>query len=278
MVGVPRELIHRRTRTAFREHLVGYVLREIRDLFDSEGVSCSPIEPNVSGERRSLVEQYYATVDWTNPSHVNKVIRAYEAVLAPLSQEDRQPFAHLLRQDGYTVGERGAIRTSMAAGLAAMPTYLLSDASAIYEHMDRIADCTDADPAQAISGAKSLIEATTKLVLKEVGEPFDEKADVPSLVKQVQIALKLHPDTLAPTAKGVETVKRILSNLSQVAIGVAELRNEYGPDHGRTRAVLLGPRHAHLAVGCSSTYCRMLLETLDARRSRRQPITTENAT
>ncbi|MBW3651538.1 MAG: abortive infection family protein [Actinobacteria bacterium] len=28
--------------------------------------------------------------------------------------------------------------------------------------------------------------------------------------------------------------KRLLSNLSQVAIRVAELRNEYGPDHGRT--------------------------------------------
>jgi hypothetical protein len=147
-----------------------------------------------------------------------------------------------------------------------MPAHLLSDASAIYDHMERIAECTDSDPAQAISGSKSLIEATTKLVLKEIGEPFEEKADVPALVKQVQVALKLHPDTLAPTSKGVETVKRILSNLSQVAIGLAELRNEYGPDHGRTRAVPLGPRHAHLAVGCASTYCRMLLETLEARR------------
>jgi hypothetical protein len=53
-----------------------------------------------------------------------------------------------------------------------------------------------------------------------------------------------------------------------LAIGVAELRNEYGPDHGRSRPTVgLGPRHAHLAVGAASTYVRMLLETLDARRS-----------
>lgn len=264
---MPRELIHKRTRTAFREHMVGYTLREISDLFESEGIVRSPMEPNLSGQRRSLVEQYYATVDWSNPSHVNKVLRVYEAVLAPYSEGDPEGLIAYLIRDGFTVDDRGRIRTSAATNLAKMPVHLLSDASSIYDHMDRIGECTDTDPAAAISGAKSLIEATTKLVLRELGESYDEKADLPALVKQVQVALKLHPDTLAPTAKGVETVKRILSNLSQVAIGVAELRNEYGPDHGRTSTVPLRPRHAHLAVGCASTYCRMLLETLDARRS-----------
>ena len=55
---------------------------------------------------------------------------------------------------------------------------------------------------------------------------------------------------------------RVLSNLSQVAVGVAELRNEYGPDHGRTRPTGgLGPRHARLAAGTARTYCQFLLDT-----------------
>jgi hypothetical protein len=87
-------------------------------------------------------------------------------------------------------------------------------------------------------------------------------------VKEAQRALKLHPDTLAPTAKGREITVRILSNLSQLAIGVAELRNEYGPDHGRSKVVVgLGPRHAHLAVGAATTYARLLIETLEPRRA-----------
>jgi hypothetical protein len=149
--------------------------------------------------------------------------------------------------------------------LVDLPVHVLSDASSIYGHMERISGCAETDPPQAISGAKSVIEATTKLVLNQLGQSYDEKADLPALVKQVQVALKLHPDPLAPTARGGDTVKRIRSSLSQVAIGVAELRNQYGSDHGRTVEVPLGPRHAHLAVGCASTYCRMLLETLDAR-------------
>ena len=60
----------------------------------------------------------------------------------------------------------------------------------------------DADPAQAISGARALIGATTKLVLNQLGVAYDEQADVPTLVKAAQKALGLHPETLAPTGKG----------------------------------------------------------------------------
>lgn len=88
-----------------------------------------------------------------------------------------------------------------------------------------------------------------------------------SLVPQAQKALGLHPEVLAPDARGADVIRRTLSGLSQIAVSVAELRNLYGPDHGRSRPVSgLGPRHAHLAVGAASTYCRMLLETLVARQ------------
>jgi hypothetical protein len=182
----------------------------------------------------------------------------------------RERLSRHLSRDGYEITDAGRILSRTAQGAREIPLEELRDASAILEHLDRITDAAEDDPATAISAAKALIEATTKVVLTELDVDFDKKADVPALVKAAQKALKLHPETLAPSAAGAETVKRILSNLSQVAIGVAELRNEFGPDHGRTKAVVgLGPRHAHLAVGCAVTYCRMLLDTLSARRRQR---------
>jgi hypothetical protein len=146
---------------------------------------------------------------------------------------------------------------------AELPVGALNDPSAIWEHMDRINDSMDRDPAAAISGAKALIESTTKVVLDELGMHYNPKADIPELVKLTQKALKLHSSQVAPTAKGAETTIRILSNLSQLATGVAELRNEYGPDHGRSASIVgLGHRQVHLAVGSASVYCRLLLETL----------------
>ena len=148
---------------------------------------------------------------------------------------------------------------------ADLPLDHLQDPSSIEEHLARI---NLNDPSQAISSCKSLIEATIKHVLEELGENYNNRADVPMLMKQVQKCLKVHPDTIAPTVKGRETIVRILSNLSQVSVGIAELRNEYGMDHGRTRSSYgLGPRHAGLAFGAAQTLCRFLLETLADRRT-----------
>ena len=249
------------------------MVRQIQECFDVEGLVPGPDGDHWygGGDRRGAFDRWTANVDWANPDDVRKVLNAFESVLgwgeSEYAAKARAEMVRLLARDGYTVDADGRIR-STAASVTDLPLEHLADASSILEHLERIAAASDTDPGAAISAAKAVIEATTKLVLEDLGVLFDEKADVPELVKAAQKALKLHPEVLAPTAPGVEITKRILSNVSQVAIGVAELRNQYGADHGRSRAVVgLGPRHAHLAVGCAGTYCRLLLETLAARRA-----------
>jgi hypothetical protein len=91
-----------------------------------------------------------------------------------------------------------------AAALAELPLEALSDPGTILEHLDRIAEATDRDRVLAISSAKALIEATTRLTLHELGEPVDERTDPPTLIKQALKALGLHPEVLAPDAKRAE--------------------------------------------------------------------------
>lgn len=266
-----RSFVHPRVRSAFREAASDYgVVRQIERAFEDEGFDAEPEDARdwyAPGQRRGTFDRYTSKVDWADGRQVRQVLNAFETILAWTDGDYRDNLARHLQRDGYTVDDSGRILGGSASSLADIPLEQLTDSSSIIEHLERIASSTDADPALAISGAKALIEATTKLVLVELHEEFDEKADVPTLVKAAQKALALHPETLAPTKPGVEITKRILSNLSQLAIGVAELRNQYGPDHGRTSAVVgLRPRHAHLAVGASMTYCRLLLETLADRR------------
>lgn len=266
-----RVLLHPRVRAAFREAASDCgVVRQIEMVFENEGLDASPEDERdwyQPGQRRGTFDRYIASIDWTDPRQVRLVLNAFEEILGWTVEGDyRDNLIRHLRRDGYTVDEDLRIRGGTSAALAELPLEGLSDATAIREHIDRISASTESDPGLAISGAKALIEATTKLVLTELGESFDESADIPVLVKAAQKALALHPESLAPTKRGAEVIKRILSNLSQLAIGVAELRNQYGPDHGRSSAVVgLRPRHAHLAVGAATTYCRMLLETLEAR-------------
>ena len=279
---VPQErpLVHPRTRIAFREHCSDAgTVRMVAQVFEGEGLEAAPDGDDwyTPGQRRGTFDRYTHAVDWNDPIAVRAVLNAFEEIYTWGGDDEwgtkaRERLRRHLERDGYRVDDRGRIRTSAISTATELPLESLTDPSAILEHLDRIADATDRDPALAISASKALIEATTKHVLLELGEPLEAKAKMPALVQAAQKALKLHPNVIAPTAPGVEITKRLLSNLSQVAIGVAELRNEYGPDHGRTGpSVRLGRRHAHLAVGCATTFCRMLIETLDARRESEAP-------
>lgn len=98
------ELISKKTRLEFREFLVGWTLREIEMEFDSADVDCdAQYDPQVGGQRRTLVEQYYHSVDFTVPSDVRKILSAYENVLNSAIQR-QLPISGLvacLRRDGY---------------------------------------------------------------------------------------------------------------------------------------------------------------------------------
>jgi hypothetical protein len=110
IVSMATELISKKTRQEFREWLVGWVLRKIEDLFDNHEVKHINLPPEQlpSGARRSLVECYYASIDWTNPVDVRKILDVYEDILLDIPQADyekKDAFITLLKRDGYTYEE-----------------------------------------------------------------------------------------------------------------------------------------------------------------------------
>src|SRR6266446_1152301 len=84
-------VISKQTRLAFREHLVGWTLRTISDLFDAADIPRGSTESAVSGARRSLVAEYYAGVEWSSPAEIRKVLRVYEEVLQAIESHLGQP-------------------------------------------------------------------------------------------------------------------------------------------------------------------------------------------
>lgn len=74
------DLISRRTRREFQEHLLGWALREIEALFGDDDIERdSSAAAGVSRQRRGLVAEYYATVDWASWLDMQRVLRVYLA-------------------------------------------------------------------------------------------------------------------------------------------------------------------------------------------------------
>jgi hypothetical protein len=100
--------------------------------------------------------------------------------------------------------------------------------------------------------------------LREVGVPASDKNDLPQLVYQAQVALRVHPSTASPGRDGSEAVKKVLGGAITITAGLAELRNRgYGTGHGAGgRRVALHARHAHMAVSGARLWCEFMLDTL----------------
>jgi hypothetical protein len=262
-----RELISKKTRNEFREYLTGWVVRQIEMEFDAAGIPCrSDYSPNLSGVRRSLVEQYYASLDLTNWNDVRKLLTVYENILESASQGNTASFSDLckwLRKDGFEFANGRIVSLSRTASLSHVK-HIAVEFSANYmsDQIARMEQSVETDPALAVGSAKELVETCCKTILKDRNQTAAENLELSQLVKATLKELRLLPDDVPDKAKGADTIKRLLSNLATVTQGLAELRNLYGSGHGKDgRSRGLRPRHAKLAVGAATALTVFLFET-----------------
>ena len=141
------------------------------------------------------------------------------------------------------------------------------DASHLAEQIRRMEDALEKDPSLAIGTAKELVETCCKTILAARGKQIPGTPDIPALTKATLKELKLVPEGVPNTARGADVIKRLLSNLSTVGHGLAELRGLYGTGHGQHGSASgLTARHARLAVGAASTLAVFLFETHEATK------------
>lgn len=276
---MPEDIISKKTRYEFREYFVDITLREIEMEFDSADVPFNEsYKPQCSGKRRSLVEKYYQAINWSKWSEVRKVLTVYENVLVKLEEQSEpnylfansewankkfQLLKKFVEKDGFQYREGKLIPIGKNKSLQEIADTVASfDAPELHRQIERMQNAVEDDPSLAVGTAKELVETTCKTILEERGIPFDENEDIAKLVKETRRALGLVPDNIPNSVKGAEIIRRLLSNLGNIAQGLGELRNLYGTGHGKAgKSKGLSARHARLAVGAASTLVTFLFET-----------------
>lgn len=140
------------------------------------------------------------------------------------------------------------------------------DAGWMQKEIERLENAVERDPALAIGTAKDLIETCCKSILSRRGHEISRKADLPELSKLLAKELQLVPEGIPDQAKGAETIRLILRNLSALTQYLAELRGLYGSGHGRDGKYRgLEPRHARLAVAAAVAFIDFVTETHQQR-------------
>ncbi|MAK83426.1 abortive infection family protein [Phenylobacterium sp.] len=136
------------------------------------------------------------------------------------------------------------------------------DAGWMQKEIERLENAIERDPALAIGTAKDLVESCCKTILLKRGVAISKADTLPDLTKALVKELKLVPAGISDEAKGAETVRLVLRNLSSLTHYLAELRGLYGSGHGRDgRHRGLEPRHARLAVGAAVAFIDFVTDT-----------------
>lgn len=185
-----------------------------------------------------------------------------------------QHFNDQLRLEGWNLVEEEKIagrprfvakRSQVAGGRSASRARTVADAldaGWMQKEIERAENAVERDPALAIGTAKDLVETCCKSILSKRGVEVSRKANLPKLTKLVAKELKLVPEGISDEAKGSETIRLILHNLSALTQYLAELRGLYGSGHGRDgKHRGLEPRHARLAVGAAVAFIDFVTET-----------------
>ena len=248
-----------------------YTVAEIADLYRNEDFE--PAEDFVAasgGQRRAEAEIYQAAIDFTDPDQVQRYLRVIEKILDDHeaatdegSKRRHELLSRTLKRADIERDGRGHLRLPAHRALGRPSLGAIRTESGIRFQLARL-ERLDQEPEEMIGAAKELVEATAKHVLIELGDEVPAKADLPTVSKLALSKLKLHPEAIAPTARGVEIMVRILGSLGQTAGGLAELRNMgYGTGHGSERRVAgLQRRHAEFAARAAITYVSFVLDTL----------------
>ncbi len=245
--------------------------------FDAADVKADlEYHPSETGQRRTLVEQYYHTLDWTSTTDVRKFLLVAHSVMAELeamahqapingeyANSERSRIQAAFANDGFEYVDGRFTPKGSASHLAEITASAAKlDAPELHRQLERMRASMESDPALILGTAKELIETACKTILEDRERPVNADWDIGRLVKETREALKLLPSDIPDEAKGAEAMKRLLGSLGAVAQGLAELRNLYGTGHGRSgKRRGIEPRHARLASGAAAALVTFLLET-----------------
>ncbi|MFI6986731.1 abortive infection family protein [Embleya sp. NPDC050154] len=187
-------------------------------------------------------------------------------------------FNDALALDGWELVPDGAIsgrpvyrarrRTSFHGGLPELKLDtrpLLTDPVVLHEHLGRIRDGIERDPAAAIASCKELVESLLKMILDKSAVAYTKNDNIPKLYAQVAALLALKAESVPASAKGSEASHKVLGTLAQTVNSLAELRNQLGLGHGRTTPSPALARHARLALNATVTVAEFLLDTWHER-------------
>jgi len=236
-------------------------------------------EPLVSGQRRALVEQYYASLDFSSPADTRKLVAAFEELIEQLHQTQsgvtnpkvtQSTVDTLLRRmvrDGFRYENGRFVSDALRLNVVEASSLIGLFEESIAEQIEKArAKIEVNDHAGAIASAYTLVEGFLKELLRRTGTSFKaDEGDIRELYREAMDVLNLNPK-----GESLESyLKTILQGLKNQVSGFYELANKASDRHARRYNP--ARHHAKLAVNAAFTLCEFLLDSFEYQQKKKGP-------
>jgi hypothetical protein len=263
MDGVPK-VFSRRTLGEFEDAAASIPLRQLDRIFKDAQIPLGEDPGGPAGTRRTQFRRYVASVDQHDPQRLERLGDGLGALIKEVAASKQEFLVTAAERDGFFFAD-GVFRQAVRAPSAFAITRA-EDLALIEDRGRRLYLLANDDPADAIGGAKELVESVCRTVVRLIGEPAPVRAQLVEIAEAALDALALVPAHGDETKAGDSLVRTCLQHLAAVVANLAELGTQYGSNHRRDRkAERLSPRSARLAVGAAVAFAGCVAETYAER-------------
>lgn len=239
----------------------GESYNDLRTHFQLSGIE--PLENVIHNSTRNIdrfLNEYLLPLNLENYDDVRKIIRLVEQTVELNSDLDSlnlsaQELILSMHSDGWHIVGRKFVQVGHSVDDILQSMLKNHPAETIQTEWDRAKQSISTDPADAITAANALIEATYKFILYHSKIPLPKSQKLSTLSKIVHSRLQLSPEQAAD-----EDFRAIFQSVITISQSVGSLRTKIGDAHGSSprRGQPLS-RHAQLAVNAAGTVCTFLI-------------------
>ena len=259
-------IISRKTLSELYKYLQtnGGSYNDLKNSFKNSGIE--PDESIVSTSSRHkdiFLDKYIRSLNLSERRDTLKLINFIELVITFPPSPETANLVEGLRQDGWQIMGNHIVQSAYDVESMLSSMTRGQPIETIQREWDRAILSINNDPADALTAASSMIEATFKFILHDAGVPFPSKQDIQGLSKTVYPLLDISPEREADA-----DFRTLFQSTISIVQSLGTIRTKIGDAHGASPSrAEPTEKHARLATNMAGALCLFLLETYIERKN-----------
>jgi len=236
---------------------------DLRNFFVNSGIN--PDENILSTSSRNkdiFLDKYIRPLNLSDRIDTLRLIKFIELILTFPPLPESESLVECLRQDGWQIIGNRIVQAAHDVESILLSMTQGQPIETIQREWDRAILSINTDPADALTAASSMIEATFKFILHNTGTSFPTKQDIQGLSKAVYPLLKISPEKEVD-----EDFRTLFQSTISIIQSLGTIRTKIGDAHGASPSrAEPAEKHARLATNVAGALSLFLLETYVERK------------